>query len=138
MFNQKKEGYEGTTIIAEGVRVQGEFKGDGPMVIDGDVHGSITTTQNIDVGANATIEADIKAGSMVVAGKIKGNVTAHDRLELTTGGRIDGDVITRVLVIAEGAILNGRCTMNAVVAEEEMEEEEMEVPKAKPSRERLA
>ncbi len=136
MFNNKKEGYEGTTVIAEGVNVQGEFRGDGPMIIDGTMQGTISTSKNIDVGANADIEADIKAGSMVVAGKIKGNIIAADRLELLTGSRIDGDVTTRSLVIAEGAILNGRCSMNVVATEEA--EEKIEIPKAKPSRERIA
>ena len=67
MFNQKKEGFEGTTIIAEGVRVQGEFKGDGPMIIDGVVQGTITTSQNIEVGKSAHVEGNINAGAMIPA-----------------------------------------------------------------------
>lgn len=136
MFNQKKEGFDGTTVIAEGVRVQGEFYGDSPMVIDGIVHGSVSTPKSIEVGSSAEIEADVKAGSMIVGGRIKGNVIAHDRLELLSGGRIDGDVVTRSLIVAEGAILNGRCTMNPTTAQELIED--IQTPKPKPSRERLA
>ena len=111
IFNQKKEGFEGTTVIAEGVRVQGEFKGDGPMIIDGVVKGTISTGK-------------------VVAGKIKGNIVAQERLELMAGSRVDGDVVTSILVIAEGATLNGRCTMTP--REVEMAtEDEVPVPKQK-------
>ncbi len=111
MFNQKKEGFEGTTIIAEGVRVQGDFRGEGPMIIDGIVQGTISTVAAIEVGPSAAIEADINAGSMVVAGKIKGNIIAKERLELLSGSHIEGDVVTRTLIISEGAILNGHCAM---------------------------
>ncbi len=112
MFNQKKGEFEGTTVIAEGVRVQGDFKGEGPMIIDGIVQGTISTAAGVEVGPSAAIEADISAGSLVVAGKIKGNIMAKDRLELLSGSHVEGDVVTRILVIGEGATLNGRCTMN--------------------------
>lgn len=140
MFNQKKDGYEGTTVIAEGVKVQGEFRGEGPMVIDGIVHGTITTKKNIDIGQTAKIDADIKAGSIVVAGKIKGNIVALERIEIAAGGRIDGDVMTSRLIIADGAILNGRCTMSQ---EKEVKEEAEEIIKESSkskvtSRERVA
>jgi cytoskeletal protein CcmA (bactofilin family) len=81
------------------------------MVIDGVVQGTISTGQNIAIGKNAQIEANIKAGSVVVAGRVKGNIIAKDRLELTPGSRVDGDVTTKTLVVAEGAILNGKCSM---------------------------
>lgn len=112
MFNQKKEGYEGTTVIAEGVRVQGDFRGEGPMIIDGIVQGTIATSQEIEVGPQAVIEADISAGALVVAGKIKGNIVVKDRLELHSGSHVEGDIVTRTLVVGEGAVLNGRCTMS--------------------------
>ncbi|MEO8166893.1 MAG: hypothetical protein ABI623_01510, partial [bacterium] len=37
MFTQKDSGFAGATVIAEGVKVEGNFKGEGPMVIDGEV-----------------------------------------------------------------------------------------------------
>lgn len=98
-------------MVAEGVRVEGDFTGVGAMVIDGTVVGTITTDQNIEVGKSARIEASVKAGSVVVAGHIKGNILARERLELLPGSRVDGDVSTKVLVVAESASLNGKCTM---------------------------
>jgi cytoskeletal protein CcmA (bactofilin family) len=113
MFGAKRDGYQGTTVIAEGVRVEGDFSGAGAMVVDGTVVGTLTTDQHVEVGKNARIEAAVKAGSVTVAGHIRGNVTVRDRLELLTGSRLDGDVAAAVLVVAEGAVLNGRCAMGA-------------------------
>lgn len=112
MFTQKREGFQGTTVIAEGVRVEGDFAGVGGMVIDGTVVGTVTTDQSVEVGKNARIEASVKAGSVIVAGHIKGNIAARERLELRPGSRVDGDIATKILVVAEGANLNGKCTMN--------------------------
>ncbi|OGL87500.1 hypothetical protein A3I40_02375 [Candidatus Uhrbacteria bacterium RIFCSPLOWO2_02_FULL_48_12] len=111
MFTQKQSKFEGTTIIAEGVRVEGNFVGEGSMVIDGIVQGTISTAHSITIGKTAQIEASIKAGSIIVAGHVRGNIIAKDRLELTPGSRVDGDVAAKTLVVAEGAILNGKCAM---------------------------
>lgn len=114
MFTQKQSKFEGTTIIAEGVRVEGNFVGEGSMAIDGIVQGTISTAHNITIGKTAQIEASIKAGSIIVAGHVKGNVMAKDRLELAPSSRIDGDVTTKILIVAEGAILNGKCSMGGI------------------------
>lgn len=103
--------FEGTTVIAEGVRVEGNFAGESSMVIDGIVQGTISTGQNLNIGKTAKIEANIKAGSIIVAGQVKGNIVAKDRLELTPGSRVEGDISTKTLVVADGAILNGKCMM---------------------------
>lgn len=114
MFTQKQSKFEGTTIIAEGVHVEGNFVGESSMVIDGAVQGTITTGQNLTIGKTAQIDANIKAGSIVVSGRVKGNIVAKDRLELAPGSRVEGDISTKTLVVAEGAILNGKCMMGAI------------------------
>ncbi|PJE75727.1 hypothetical protein COV04_03100 [Candidatus Uhrbacteria bacterium CG10_big_fil_rev_8_21_14_0_10_48_11] len=110
MFTQKEEGFAGATVIAEGVLVEGNFKGEGPMVIDGTVKGTVSTSQSVEVGKSASIEANIKADSVVVGGFVKGNIVAKSRLELLAGSRVEGDIATSTLVVAEGATLNGKCT----------------------------
>jgi len=113
MFTSKEEGFSGTTVIAEGVHVDGNFQGDGPMIIDGIVKGLISTSKTVEIGHSANIEANIKAGSVIIAGHVKGNISAKDRLELVAGSRVEGDVSAKILVIAEGAILNGKCNMSS-------------------------
>lgn len=112
MFNGKREGSGAATVIAEGVKVEGNFTGDGPMVIDGSVVGVINTNETVEIGQAAKIDANIKAGSVVVGGHVKGNIVARERLELLAGSRVDGDVTTKSLVVAEGACLNGKCLMD--------------------------
>lgn len=112
MFNAKREGSGVATVIAEGVKVEGNFTGDGPMVIDGSVVGVINTNESVEIGQAAHIDANIRASTVVVGGHVKGNIVARERLELLAGSRVDGDVNTKSLIIAEGAMLNGKCSMD--------------------------
>jgi cytoskeletal protein CcmA (bactofilin family) len=99
------------TIIAQGVKVEGDFTSSGDVVIDGEVAGTIQTASVLRVGATARIHADVAAASAVVAGEIQGNVRVSDRLELAEGSVVRGDVECKVLSVAPGAVINGRLTM---------------------------
>jgi cytoskeletal protein CcmA (bactofilin family) len=102
------------TIIAQGVKVEGDFHSQGDVVIDGEVSGSIETTQALIIGESARIKADVIAKNAVVAGEVKGNIRASDRLELLATSVVEGDVETANLSIASGARVNGKITMGEV------------------------
>ncbi|MFZ5364511.1 MAG: bactofilin family protein, partial [Patescibacteria group bacterium] len=44
-------------------------------------------------------------------GEIKGNVKATGRLELTDTSKIYGDIEAKTIIMAAGALMNGKCTM---------------------------
>ncbi len=99
------------TIIAQGVKVEGDFTSSGDVVIDGEVTGSIQTAASLRVGETAHIHADVSASSAVVAGEIQGNVRIAERLELLESSIVHGDVDCQTLSVAPGAKINGRLTM---------------------------
>lgn len=99
------------TLIGPSVHVKGDFKSQGNVQIDGQVTGTIQTSGTLRVGERALINANINAANAFVAGSIKGNVVVTNRLELTSSAKIEGDVSAKILVMAEGALLNGRCQM---------------------------
>ena len=100
------------TVIAHGVRVEGEFVSEGNVVIEGDVQGVIRASGDLRVGEAAHIAADVTAGNAVVAGEIRGNIQVSGRLELLASSKIIGDVAAEVLSVAPGAQVNGRVTMD--------------------------
>lgn len=95
------------TVIAKGVRIEGDFGGDGDMRIDGEVAGKITVGGTLTVGPEASIKAEVKAGSLIVFGKIEGNTDVTDRIDLKSTAKIKGDVKAETLAMEPGASLNG-------------------------------
>ncbi|MBI4256774.1 polymer-forming cytoskeletal protein [Candidatus Uhrbacteria bacterium] len=109
--NDMPSSASGETIIAQGVRVEGDFHSQGDVVIDGEVAGSVETQSALSVGETAKIHADVKAKSAVVAGEIVGNIFATEMLELLSTSHVRGDIVTGRISVAAGAQVNGRVSM---------------------------
>ncbi len=100
------------TIIAQGVKVEGDFKSNGDISIDGELNGVLQTASSLQIGESAVIHADVSAKSAVIAGVVVGNVQIEDGLQLLASSNVTGDILTSRLSIAEGAVINGRISMN--------------------------
>lgn len=108
-----KRNFEATeieTTIGPSVKVEGTFKGEGNVVIEGEMIGTFSTTKNLTVGQNARVRADVTADNMFVSGEIHGNLHVTGRVELTASAKIYGDIETDIISVAPGAILKGKCT----------------------------
>jgi len=109
------------TVIAVGVRVEGDFTSKGDVIIDGEVTGTVHTDASLRVGEAARISADVSAASAVVAGEVQGNLRIVDRLDLLESSRVHGDIEAQVISVAPGAIVNGRITMGGAPAQTQEE-----------------
>ncbi|MCR4314089.1 MAG: polymer-forming cytoskeletal protein [Candidatus Uhrbacteria bacterium] len=101
----------GETIIAQGVRVEGDFHSQGDVIIDGEVAGTVETQSALTVGETAKIHADVKAKSAIVAGEVIGNIFVAEMLELLATSHIKGDIVTSRISVAAGARINGKVSM---------------------------
>ena len=99
------------TMLGEGTVLEGSLSVPHSIHIDGTVKGKIDTTEDLIVGANGIIQADITARSANIAGKVTGNLSAEERVELLSTSSLNGDLRTRELVIEEGAVFQGNCAM---------------------------
>ena len=98
-------------FIGEGTTFNGNLSFQGTVRVDGRLDGEILTKDTLVVGKTAEINADIHAGELVIGGTIQGNITAERKIELHSGARLQGNISTPSLVIAEGVIFEGSCTM---------------------------
>jgi len=107
----KREGTsnEIETVIGPSVHVEGDFVAVGDIVIEGTVSGKLRTENNLRIGENAKIFANVSAANILIAGEVQGNIKVKDSLELTGSARVFGDIKANTLTIAPGAILHGRC-----------------------------
>jgi cytoskeletal protein CcmA (bactofilin family) len=102
-----------TGFLDYGTTVTGELRFSGTLRIEGEFHGSITTEDMLTVGKDADVHADIHAGEVEVYGRVSGTITAKRRIEVYSTGKIKGDVRAPILVIEDGAALDGRSGMAA-------------------------
>jgi len=108
-----------TAFLGKGSRITGTLVFEGPSRIEGHVEGEISAEEPLTVGENAVVNARVKGTTIVVHGTVTGDVVAEARLEIRAPGKVIGDVTTPALVINEGAILEGRCSMRASASVEE-------------------
>ncbi len=99
------------TIVAASMRMDGELKSNGNVKIDGVVSGKVHTSQDLLVGPNAQIDADIIAANAVIGGVVKGNVTVKESLLLLETAKVIGNISCGSLGIREGAYFSGACKM---------------------------
>lgn len=82
--------------------------------VEGQVDGKIECGQELELGPTGRLNHDAMAGKrMVVAGKVKGNITCGGQLLLVASANVTGNIRARSVVIEEGAVFNGTCSMSA-------------------------
>ena len=81
--------------------------------VEGQVDGKIECGQELELGPTGRLNHDAMAGKrMTVAGNVKGNITCGGQLLLVASAKVTGNIRARSIVIEEGAIFNGTCSMS--------------------------
>lgn len=101
-----------STVIAQGVIVNGTLRGEGVVQVEGVVEGEFDLTGAVIVAETGLVRGPIKADVVRVAGRVEGSVRAREHMRLEPTGSLDGDVTTASLVVEDGGSLNGRCAMS--------------------------
>lgn len=104
------------TVIAKGVRLEGDFKSDGDVLIEGEVTGKVQAGGALFVGPDASVSADVSASDATIAGRVTGPVTVKQRLELKETARISGDVVCQTIVVHANAVLHGKVAIGSMDA----------------------
>ena len=127
MFNKEKEELnikEAETIIGPSIKVKGNFHGQGNMIIEGIVEGSVKTKKSLLVKSKSKILASVEAGEAKIGGEVSGNIKVKGYLEVASTARIFGDIEVGELSIERGALINGKCTMVASGHSDKRDKEE--------------
>jgi len=102
------------STIGENSFFGGRFLVKGNMRIDGVFEGKALLVDQLEIGAKGRVKTDISATSVVVEGIVIGNIAASRRILLLSTARVLGDLKTPELIIQDGVILEGRCTISHV------------------------
>jgi cytoskeletal protein CcmA (bactofilin family) len=106
------------STIGENSAFQGRFMVKGNLRIDGTFEGKALVVDQLQIGEKAKVKTNITASSVVVEGLVIGNITAGRRILLLSTARVLGDLKTPELIIQDGVVLEGRCTISHVRIED--------------------
>ncbi len=113
------------TIIGANVKIKGSVKNPGSIQINGTVEGEIKSEQLVTIGETAVVSGPIQAKTVEISGLVKGVINASEKVDLNPKAQVTGDIITKILIIKQGAIFNGKSQMTEgagqVVEEEPVE-----------------
>ena len=107
----KSTGDLSTNVIGERSYFTGSFNINGSLRIDGRFEGKSLKADQLYIGAGGKVRTNIEAVSVIVEGLIMGNINATSRVLLMPTAKVYGDIRTPELIIQNGVLLEGRCTI---------------------------
>ena len=108
----KSGGDVSNNFIGERSYFTGTFNINGSLRIDGRFEGKYLQAEQLYIGPGGKIRTNINAVSVIIEGLVIGNINASNRVLLMPTARILGDIKTPELIIQNGVILEGRCTIS--------------------------
>lgn len=100
------------THLSNQTTITGEIVVENDIRVAGKISGKLTTSGHLIVEPTGELEAEVQVQSATVAGKITGNVFSEEKLILESKAVLTGDIKTKQLIIEDGAVFQGSCTMN--------------------------
>lgn len=101
-------------FLGKDTEFEGKLSFNGAVRIDGRFKGEIFTQGTLIVGESAIIESEIHVSHIIISGEIRGNIRADNRIEIHSPGKVFGNIQAPVVVIDEGVIFEGNCSMEDV------------------------
>lgn len=106
--------FTANTTIGEGSRFEGRCAVQGNLRIDGRFVGPMLQVEQLYVGATGRVKTAIVASVVVVEGIVVGDIVASNRVLLLASARVLGDLTAPELIVQDGVILDGSCSIGPV------------------------
>jgi len=98
--------------VGNGTVLTGETSFQAMLRIDGHLTGRVSSESGtLIVGSSGKVDANIAVAAAIISGTVNGDIVATEKLELGRTARVVGNIQTPRLVIEDGAVFEGGCTM---------------------------
>lgn len=102
------------TLIGAETKFKGNITTHTPIHIDGYFEGTIESDDVVEVSTVGSFKGTINCRALYLQGTGDGKVHCSELMQFTETGVFTGELSTSDLVIVEGALLDGTCTMKTV------------------------
>ncbi len=99
-------------FVGAGTVLTGETNFESMLRIDGHLTGRVASEGGtLVVGATGQVDANVEVAAALVNGMVNGDIVASEKLELGRTARVVGNISAPRLIIEDGAVLEGTCSM---------------------------
>lgn len=102
---------EPMTLLNDDAQFEGKLTFDGRVQINGKFRGEIFSEGTLIIGEGAEVDAQIDIDTVLIQGRVNGSINAKTRIEMHPPAVVKGDIASPSLVISDGAIFEGSCSM---------------------------
>jgi cytoskeletal protein CcmA (bactofilin family) len=99
------------TYVGPDAVINGKLAFTTPTRIEGKLKGELRCTQLLIIGPSAVVEGWVKADELRIEGLLRGEIAETRKVEICPQGRLVGKVSARLLVVRDGAFLEGQCAV---------------------------
>jgi cytoskeletal protein CcmA (bactofilin family) len=100
-------------VLAKSITVTGDIWCNEPLMIEGEVHGSIDVTGHLlTIAPSGNVRASVKAEEIEVIGSLQGNVEGTEKIYIRNGARFTGTIHARSIVIEDGGFVRGKVDLS--------------------------
>lgn len=99
-------------FVGHGTTLTGETNFQMMLRVDGHLTGTVSSDGGtLIVGTNGQVDANVAVASAMINGTVNGDIIATEKIQLGRTAKVVGNIQTPRLVLEDGSILEGGCTM---------------------------
>lgn len=99
------------TLLNQDAQFEGKLTFEGKVQINGKFRGEIFSEGTLIIGEGAEVDGQIDIDTVLIQGRVNGTIQAKTRIEMHPPAVVKGDIASPSLVISDGAIFEGSCSM---------------------------
>ncbi len=123
MFRDKEEATgmnfktnDNTTVLKEDACFEGKLTFEGSVLVNGKFSGEIFSSGELTIGTSGLVEGNVDIGTVIIHGEVRGNIKASQKIVINAPAVVRGDITAPSLMIEEGAVFEGNCSMGKDIA----------------------
>lgn len=101
-----------STILGKDSYFEGNLELQHSLRIDGKFKGTLKTTDALYIGREGDVEGEVEVKNALIGGRVCGKIIASGKVGLESKSVFRGEMKTAKLVIDEGALFEGKCSMS--------------------------
>lgn len=99
-------------FVGHGTTLTGETEFHAMLRVDGHLIGTVSSDSGtLIIGTNGQVDANVSVAAAMINGTVNGDIIASEKLQLGRTARVMGNIQSPRLIVEEGAILEGSCSM---------------------------